>query len=170
MILSMPAELPFIIALVVVPMILLAAAFKYWKTLLRKNTAAETEPVRDRPFRIGFAAEKGYRYRIMLCFLIEYEGTEDSYAVWADYTVEQSGGVVQDESAGAGNLLPPDVRRVDTHYFTSSTATLGRNRYRSTLQLFRTDKCEFPHEIRVTGTVRADSSTVIREMKVMATR
>ncbi|MBD3276987.1 MAG: hypothetical protein GF388_01695 [Candidatus Aegiribacteria sp.] len=170
MIFSMPSEVPFIIALVVVPIVLLALALRFWKTLLKKNTAAETEPELDRPFRIGFAAEKGYSYRVMLYFLIEYEGTEDSYAVWADYTVEQSGSVVQDESAGAGNLLPADARRVNTHYFTSLTATLGRNRYRCTLQLFRTDKCEFPQEIRITGTVHAGSSTVVRELKVMATR
>lgn len=170
MINEFPAELLWILALVVVPMVLLAIGIKYWKTLLKKNTVAETEPVPDRAFRIGFAAEKNSRYRIMMCFRINYVGTEESYGVWADYTVEQMGAIVRQESAGVGNLLPPGTREIKTQYFTSTTTVAGRYDYRCTVQLFRTEECMLGQEIRVTGTVHTHPGTVVKELKIQATR
>lgn len=170
MIIEFPAEVLWILALVIVPMVLLAIGIKFWKTLLKKNTVAETEPVPDRAFRIGFVTEKTSRYRIMMYFRINYEGSEDNYGVWADYAVEQQGAIVRQESAGAGNLLPPGTREITTQYFTSSTGVAGMYDYRSTIQLFRTGKCMRGQEIRVTGTVHSHPGTVIKELKIQATR
>lgn len=162
MLLCTEPELTVLISVAV--MLLLSYLFVAWRRPGRVAASVEVKP--DSEWRLGFAAQPGKKYRLLVRYDVAFRGGEDEYGLVVDYFCTAAGSVVSRERAGVGRIVPPQRDRcIGSQQMSSFTATPGGCRHRATISLASVGPFEEATEVIAGGTVLLSQGSVLSDCK-----
>lgn len=156
-------ELMVLITLAV--MLLVTLLLVRWRLSGKPLASVDVKP--DSEWRLGFQAEPGKRYRLLVRFDVAFQGGEDEYGLVVAYSCTAGGTIVSRERAGTGNVVPPERDRfIGSQQMSSFSSNPDGCRHRATIALTTAGPFEEGTEVIAGGTVLISQGAVLSNCRV----